>query len=113
MSNFFCKIAVVLAGPFTQRQKAIVYKQCNVHWGYIKAALNWLKTWNIHYKNFVFDDRKEFEPIIVDKSTDTLLSDNNIEHIFEINCVFPDSSYHNESNGGCNSRNDFKNITLD
>jgi hypothetical protein len=27
--------------------------------------------------------------------------------------VFPDSSYHNKSNGGCNSRNDFKNITLD
>jgi hypothetical protein len=43
----FHKIAVVLAGLFTQRQKAIVYKQCNVRWGYIKAALNWLKTWNI------------------------------------------------------------------
>jgi hypothetical protein len=42
-----------------------------------------LKTWNIHYKDFVFDDKKEFKPIIVDKSTDTLSSNNNIEHLLK------------------------------
>ena len=106
-------IAVVLCGPFTAAQKAKVQQRTTVNWTHVQAAVKWLKKNNHLYKDYNLSESTITKPYYVDRSTEAESQDNNIERLFEINAVFPDSNEPAEGNGGCNTRSDFKELTLD
>lgn len=49
-------IVVVLCGPFTSTQRALVMEQCQVRPEYVIEAFNWLKENNYLYKDFIIPD---------------------------------------------------------
>lgn len=49
-------IVVVLCGPFTTTQQALVKEQCLVRPSYVIEAFNWLKTNNYLYKDFTIPE---------------------------------------------------------
>jgi ligand-binding SRPBCC domain-containing protein len=58
-------------------------------------------------------DQMQLQPIIVDKSEEVSEQSNNIEMVFQINCVFPDTNPVAKTNGGCNNHNDFKDVQIE
>ena len=61
------QIAIVLCGPFTTDQRALVMKWSVIRPKKVKAALQWLKIHNIFFQNVQIPEVIP-EPIIVDNS---------------------------------------------
>ena len=107
------QIAVVLTGPFTPTQKALTRQRTNVRWNLVKKALQWLKQHNHLYHDFDLPPEHLVKPIVIDKSDDAPASTSNVEQVFEITAVFPDSDEPQQKNGGFSSQDDLKQMTLD
>lgn len=59
------KIVVVLCGPFTTTQRALVMEQCGVRPQYVREAFDWLKANNYLYKDLAVPQDSEIPlPII-------------------------------------------------
>jgi hypothetical protein len=61
-------IVVVLCGPFTTTQRALVMQQCQVRPAYVIEAFKWLKENNYLYKDFTIPNINDIPtPIIHDE----------------------------------------------
>ena len=62
-------LLVVLCGPFTSTQKALVLKQTQVSVTKMRAAFEWLKENNYHYKNMTIPEHNELPiPVIYEEN---------------------------------------------
>jgi hypothetical protein len=52
------------------------------------------------------------DPIVVDESVEVPSIDNNVEPVFEMQAISPDSLSTPEETGGCDTCSEFKEITL-
>ena len=96
-------IAVVLCGPFTDKQREQVKKNTEVDVNKVKTAFEWLKQNNKLYKDVEMPEIGQ--PKVIDTSSSVSSSNTDIESKEEITVVFPDGSV---STGGCNDRKDFE-----
>lgn len=105
-------IAVILSGPFTPYQYAMTRKKTDVDVRNVKKALIWLKKHNILYRD-VNVDKDIITPQVIDCHNIVATSGSNIETVFEVTALFPDSNTPSEINGGFQTSNEFKKSTLD
>ena len=74
-------IVVVLCGPFTTTQRALVKEKCLVRPEYVIEAFKWLKEHNYLYKDFVIPALDEIPvPIIHDENVYVLFHMNDLEN---------------------------------
>jgi hypothetical protein len=106
------RIAVILTGPFTQKQYDLAKTKTQVSHYKLRVALNWLKNNNVLYRDVKFDDICA-TPQVIQCHRIEGSSGSNIEDIYDITAVFPDCNEPLEINGGCNTANEFKQTTLD
>ena len=106
-NKFKPSVKVILAGPFTPDQKAMTLKATEVNFDRCKAALLWLKENNCLCKDIVVDESIA-KPIVMDFSDLSMSVDSNIEKTIVTKTVFPDHQHTNQSNGGCETAEQFK-----
>jgi hypothetical protein len=62
-------VSVVLCGPFTKEQRALVMRKMSLNREHCRKAFDWLKKNNIHFKDIEIPDPDTIpEPIILDES---------------------------------------------
>ena len=106
-------ICVILSGPFTQEQLAVARQKTNVDWNKIRGALAWLKRNNALYRAEDIDETKVVKPVFMEK-VDICESENrNVEKTYEFHAVFPDSTEPRMQDGGCKTREGFKEVTIE
>ena len=106
------KICVILSGPFTRAQKALTMKKTAVRWRLLQRAMKWLKEHNHLYKDFELPEWRKIKPIVIDDTTEVETENQNVERMFKITAVFPDSNRPESYNGGYSSRSEFLENTL-
>ena len=100
-------ICVIMAGPFTERQQALTRKRTKINHRSMKVAMKWLSQNNLIYSNEDCDERiVEPHYVCCHRLVDS--SESNIEVVFDINAVFPNSSDVTCNNGGFQTIDDFK-----
>lgn len=107
------KICIILCSPFTRAQQVIARKKTDVDWNKIKHALKWLRQNNHLYSKLKISSKDVTKPIVIEKMETAESIDNSVKSIYQMRVVFPDGSNVNNSNGGCESRTDFKELTLE
>ena len=100
-------IVVIMAGPFTERQRVLTKQRTKINHQAMKEAMRWLCRNNLNYMNEDFDERI-VEPHYVCCHRVVESSQSNIEVIFDITAVFPDASAVTRNNGGFQTVEDFK-----
>ena len=106
------RIAVVLSGPFTARQKEKILKQLTIRRDKCLIAWEWLRHNNQKIADLLidFDPENIPEPILIDKARVTDLEiDCNVELQEEFTVMFPDSTL-NDCQGGQEMTTDLKSI---
>ena len=106
-------LCVILTGQFTNRQFALTQKRTKISLGKIKKALKWLRKFNIMYEDIEIDDDDVIVPYVIDCHKIENSSGSNVETVFEINAIFPNSTDILPINGGYKTTEEFKRITLD
>ena len=106
-------IAVVLCGPFTSSQRAKVREKTEVRWEKMQNALLWLKANNPLYAEYDLPTDAMLKPIFLDKAEIVPESSSNVELVFEINAVFPDSDEPKTGNGGFATQQEFRNASVE
>ena len=106
------RIAVVLTGPMSKRQKEQILKKSMIRrdicWRAIQKLLVINETYREEFKDFDMDNIQD--PILIDRSVDTEKHiENNIEITEEFTVVFPDATL-NETYGGFDTVQDFKKV---
>ena len=104
-------ICVILAGPFTAAQVALTKLRTAINRPAMRTAMNWLTNNNIICGSNDCDDRV-VEPHYVYCHRLEDSSGSNIEVVFDINAVFPNSSEITPNNGGFKTIEEFKKHTL-
>ena len=59
-------VLVVLIGPFTPEQRAKTMEKTSVNWRKIQLAVQWLKSNNPLYKDYVLGPEDTLKPIVID-----------------------------------------------
>jgi len=106
-------ICIILEGPFTPRQKAIVKRKTKVRQGKIREALEWLKANNHLYAAIDISEDDIEDPIVIDSSRLVPTEMNNIETVYQMEAIFPDTSNADKSNGGFDNSDEFTNESLE
>jgi hypothetical protein len=104
---------VILAGAFTSTQKALTLKRTDVKWDNISRALVWLSSNNKLYEDEDINVTDIIEPIVLEEIHEVESENTNIERVFEMNAVFPDSGTFNSASGGYDTRSGFREATLE
>mgnify|MGYP005703299079 CR=1 FL=1 len=100
-------LRVILAGPFTNDQKALVLNSVQVNFDKCKAALLWLQQYKILYKDVKVDETIAI-PTVLDCSEQDMSVDSNIEKTITMKTIFPDHQHTNQNNGGMETAELFK-----
>lgn len=109
--NFrFPQVGIVLVGPFTKAQRSLVKNRTKISVKKVKKALQWLKENNPLYADYNFTEASIRKPYLVDSQQEVDEENNNVEKVFEIHSVFPDSVEADTSNGGCKNIDDFRQV---
>jgi hypothetical protein len=106
-------ICIILDGPFTPRQKAIVKRKTKVRYQKIREALEWLKVNNCLYSQIEISEEDIEDPIVIDESRLVPTEMNNIETVYQMEAVFPDTSNVDGHNGGFDNSEQFTNESLE
>ena len=106
------RMVVVLCGPFTSTQKALVSKQTQVRPEKVKEAFAWLIENNIHFRD-VEIPRDIPRPYIIDETTELCENENvSINNHISMTVVYPDSNMPTSSNGGFSSQEELKDFII-
>ena len=79
----------------------------------MQNALVWLKANNPLYAEYDLPTDAMLKPIFLDKAEIVPESSSNVELVFEINAVFPDSDEPKTGNGGFATQQEFRNASVE